>query len=141
MGRQHYDLTNGSAVSIFGLGIAVGTICTAGFGILYPSDQSALEPPMAYTDIAVLVLTCVTIIITCAALVIGVLGIWGFQRIKEDAVESAVKRALDRVEEEMKDGGALSILLLAKFAEYENRMSGATGNVIGWGNENSEHGE
>lgn len=96
---------------------------------------------MLYADIAVLVLTCVTVVITCAALVIGMLGVWGFQKIKEDAVETAVKQSLARVEREISDGGDLRKLLLVMFSEFENRYSGNQPKKDDWGNENTDYGE
>jgi hypothetical protein len=103
--------------------------------------KTSEKSDMLYADVAVLVLTCVTIIITCAALVIAMLGIWGFQKIKEDAVATAVTMSLERVEKEISEGGDLRKLLLVLFSEFENRHSGGGKKGVDWGDENREYGE
>ena len=131
-----------SAFGIFGAGAFAGAVF-----LLFLNRQFEFlslvseKSEMLYADIAVLVLTCVTVIIACAALVIGVLGVWGFQKIKEDAVESAIKMSVDRVEKEISDGGDLRKLLLVLFTEFENRHSGKLPKADDWGNENSDYGE
>jgi hypothetical protein len=140
--QQDIETRREFGLGVFGAGVLAGAVFA-----LFTYKYLAIDPlsnkgnQMSYPDIAVLVLTCVTIIITCAALVIGMLGVFGFQKIKEDAVASAIKQSLSRVEKEMSDGGDLNKLLLLKFSQFENRYSGVAPRADDWGNENSNYGD
>jgi len=96
---------------------------------------------MTYADTAVIVLTCVTIIITCAALVIGMLGIFGYQKLKHDACEASVASALIRIESEMGDGGVLKKLLEERGDEILANYNRKRTRSEDWGKEETEYGE
>lgn len=96
---------------------------------------------MDYTDTVVVVLACVTVIITCAALVIGMLGVFGYEKLKREATDEAIRAALLRIEKEMEKGGIIEKLLVERadqfLADYYRRQVRRDD----WGKEESEYGE
>ncbi|NTF87464.1 hypothetical protein G6L46_10040 [Agrobacterium rhizogenes] len=92
---------------------------------------------MQYADVVTIVLTCVTVVITCVSIVLAILGIFGFQQLKQNAVEAAIRH----VEKELATGGNLRSLLerrvdamVASYAKQEVKSDD-------WGDENDEYGE
>ncbi|MBB3607615.1 hypothetical protein [Rhizobium sp. BK602] len=93
--------------------------------------------PMQYADVVTIVLTCVTVVITCVSIVLAILGVFGFQQLKQNAVEAAIRH----VEKELSTGGNLRSLLenrvdamVASYAKQEVKSDD-------WGDENDEYGE
>jgi hypothetical protein len=53
-------------------------------------------------DVATLALVAATLVVTCVAVVIAVITIWGFREIRDRAVEAAVSKALEAVQSQQK---------------------------------------
>ncbi|MCZ3378945.1 hypothetical protein [Rhizobium sp. AG207R] len=100
-------------------------------------NENIESPSMQYADVVTIVLTCVTVVITCVSIVLAILGIFGFQQLKQNAAEAAIRH----VEKELATGGNLRSLLerrvdamVANYAKQEIKPDD-------WGDENDEYGE
>ena len=69
-------------------------IVLLGLGWLY-SRHSIVISVEKGADVATLVLTAATLVITGVAVMVGIVAVWGFKEIRDRAIEAAVAAALE----------------------------------------------
>ncbi len=74
-------------------------IVLLGLGWLY-SRHSIVISVEKGADVATLVLTAATLVITGVAVMVGIVAVWGFKEIRDRAIEAAVAAALEAVSED-----------------------------------------
>lgn len=78
--------------------------CKAIYGLVHLS-QSAQGPVIDYNNLVVVLLTTVTVIFSVFAIVLGLLGVFGFNNLKKDAGKYAEAQAIGEIEKAFSPDG------------------------------------
>jgi hypothetical protein len=113
----------------------INSIILAVFFDLAPNLRLSAEVNVTYQDFAATLLTAVAIIIAVFGAVLGVLGLRGYNNIREEAV----RKAEEHIKQSLLDGGCLNELVKRETIE-QARLLGS-GGITEWGDENSEYGD
>jgi hypothetical protein len=113
----------------------INSIVLAVFFDLSPTLRLIPEVNVTYQDLAATLLSAVGIIIAVFGAVLGVLGLRGYNNIREEAV----KNAEEHIKKSLLDGGCLHELVKKETIE-QARLLGS-GGAMEWGDENSPYGD
>ena len=103
--------------------------------ITLPQFRITAETNVTYQDFAATLLTAVAIIIAAFGAVVAVLGLRGYNNIKEEAV----RKAMEHITSSMEDGGCLNDLVRQETMEQAKLLG--SGSPTEWGDEDSEYGD
>ena len=78
---------------------------------------STTTPKLDFVNVAIILLTTVTVIFSVCALVLGLLGVIGFDKLRKEAGRFASERTLQEIEKSFEEEGAASLRIEQEFQD------------------------
>ena len=83
---------------------------------------SATTPKLDFVNVAIILLTTVTVIFSVCALILGLLGVIGFDKLRKEAGRFASERTLQEIERSFEEDGAASLRIEKEFQDEDSYL-------------------
>lgn len=83
---------------------------------------STSSPKLDFVNVAIILLTTVTVIFSVCALILGLLGVIGFDKLRKEAGRFASERTLQEIERSFEEDGAASLRIEQEFQDEDSYL-------------------
>lgn len=83
---------------------------------------STTSPKLDFVNVAIILLTTVTVIFSVCALILGLLGVIGFDKLRKEAGRFASERTLQEIERSFEEDGAASLRIEQEFQDEDSYL-------------------
>jgi hypothetical protein len=80
------------------------------------------NPKLDFVNVAIILLTTVTVIFSVCALILGLLGVIGFQKLRREAGNFAVVKTIEEIEKSFEAEGAASLRIEKEFQDEDSYL-------------------
>lgn len=97
--------------------ISLGIIAYSLMSSVVLEVPSTENPKLDFVNITIILLTTVTVIFSVCALILGLLGVIGFDKLRKEAGRFASERTLQEIEKSFEEEGAASLRIEQEFQD------------------------